>query len=158
MTFNKYSDSKIYKLFSLDPSCPFVYYGSTTMSLHARFNMHKASFKHWLKDESLAQIAIYPYFKIHGIDKFNIELISKVDCKSLAELRTLERFHTDNNECINKNSPIRTLNEMKEIKRKNSAEYYKNNRLKHIEDVKKRYHERKKLLRLNCTGVDKTTE
>jgi hypothetical protein len=143
MTFNKYSDSKVYKIISTDSNNKFVYYGSTTLSLTSRFNMHKASFTHWLKDETKNQAATYPYFKQYGIENFKIELIAKIDCKTHKELLTLERYHTDNNECINKNKPIRSVEEMKEIKRLISKEYYKNNREHHISVVKKRYHEKK---------------
>ena len=147
MTFNKYSDSKIYKITSIDNSIPFCYYGSTTQSIEHRFYMHKASFKHWMKNQSKPMATTYPFFKEHGVDKFKIELVAGLNCKTHKELLTLERYHTDNNNCVNKNKPIISIEELKEMKRNTSREYYKNNRNKHIEDVLRRYHlNRQKLI------------
>ena len=157
MTFNRFSDSKVYKIISINPENKMTYYGSTTSNLSSRFNMHKASYKHWLKDETRPQSSLYKYFKEFGVENFKIELVSKIDCTSHKELLTMERFHTDNNEfVINQNTPIRTAEEMREIKRLNSKKYYKENRVKHIEVVKKRYHEKKKLL--NAVGIDEPSE
>lgn len=156
MSYNKFNDSKVYKICMKNPENKMTYYGSTTSNLCTRFNMHKAAYKHWLKDESRPESSLYKYFKQYGIEEFKIELISKIDCKTHQELLTLERYYIDNNEfVINKNKPIRSVDELKEIKRLISKQYYVNNRQKHLDFVKKKYHDKKLL---NATRINETTE
>ena len=53
-----------------------VYVGSTFNRLSDRFRQHKSDYIRW-KNNKQAGVAIYPYFKTHGIENFQIVLIKE---------------------------------------------------------------------------------
>ena len=127
-----YKNSKIYKIVS--DSTDQVYYGSSTQKLSLRFSDHKASYKIWTKNKKKYTTS-YEIIK-HGDSK--IILVEKFPCDDKDELRARERYHIENNNCINKHIPTRSKEEYrkshKSEKRITDAIYRKNN----IEELKRK--------------------
>ena len=144
MVFNKFHDSKIYLIKSDNPEIKEQYYGSTTMSLHHRMCMHRSAFKKF-KNENKGKNTLNKLFQKHGIDSFYISLVENIKCETKQELLKKECDYINNNNCVNKNKPFRTPEETRQLKRLISAMYYLKNRAKHLNYVKKKYHEKKQL-------------
>ena len=91
-----------------------TYYGSTVKPLEERIYAHKLNYNKWLNNK-------YRYVSSFEIIKgeYTFRLIEK--CKNYKER---ERWWIENNECVNRNIPLRTDEEKKE---------YKQNYLKKIE-------------------------
>lgn len=138
MDINKYQKAKIYKLVGGGKT----YIGSTIQSLSKRKSQHKTNKK-----------SLCVSFEISKGD-FDIFLIEDYPCNSKKELLSRERYWVENNECINKNIPIRSLEEHKKYQKKyylehkfNIQEYSKNYREKnkeHLQKEKKKYYEENK--------------
>ena len=162
MTFNKFHDSKIYVIKSLNPSITEKYFGSTTMSLHQRMNLHKSAYKTYKCNNKKSKSTVLQLFDDHGVDNFTIELVLHCICECRKDLLKIECDYIDRNECVNKNKPYRTPEDTRELKRLTSAKYYLNNRIKHIEAVKFRYHFLKYLSSTtdnwDAVGVDEPSE
>jgi hypothetical protein len=94
-----YENGKIYKLVSNVSDK--VYYGSTINPLHMRLLQHRAS------SNKCASKSI--------IDdgSHDIVLVEWCECDSRKELHARERYHIENNECINKTIPTRTSKQYK---------------------------------------------
>jgi len=107
-----YSKGKIYKI--IDETNGDVYIGSTIQPLSHR-PCHK-----------------YHDFNINR-KKCKVVLIENYPCNSLEELLWRERYHIENNECVNKNRPIITEAERKKMITDNKNNWYKIN-------GKQRYH------------------
>lgn len=108
-----YKNSKIYKL--INTTTNKVYYGSTTQSLKTRLREHKCR-RNYEKRETSKLL-------FNENDNVVIELVEEVECNNKKELHDRERFYIENNECVNKVIPNRTL-----------CEYYQDNK----ERIKKR--------------------
>ena len=103
-----YSKSKIYKLTTIhDPNL--VYYGSTVNPLYKRKNKHKNKFKN-----ADYKCSSYKLFEL-GLDDVEITLVENVNCNNKEELLQRERFYIENNNCVNRQLPIRTSEEKKNI-------------------------------------------
>jgi hypothetical protein len=67
-------------------------------------------------------------YKIIEGDNYNIILVENFNCENKEQLRARERYYIENNECINKNIPSRTIKEYKEANKekinKQSKDYY----------------------------------
>jgi hypothetical protein len=125
-----YSKSKIYKLIS--PHTNEVYYGSTKVSLSNRKSQHKTSFKKY----QLTGKGYYTSFKLFELG--DVEIILVEECKDIENREQLlrrERFFIENNDCINKNIPIQTIEEKKEKEVITSAIYREKNK----EVIKEKY-------------------
>lgn len=123
METNKYSQSKIYKMTCGD----LVYYGSTCEPmLSRRLSVHRCFYRQWIKNKK----QYYTVFKLFDIGDPEITLVESVNCSSRDELRARERFHIENNDCVNKNIPTRS-----------SAEYYKTNQRELYDRHAERYRE-----------------
>jgi hypothetical protein len=110
-----YANGKIYKI----TGGGMTYYGSTTQPLSKRFYSHK-----YLKKCSSNQII--------ETGEAVIVLIELFPCKSKEELFSRERYYIENNDCVNKNIPMRTQKEYRienadKIKER-SKEYYIDNK------------------------------
>jgi ribosomal protein S27AE len=103
----RYVNGKIYKIVCNETNE--VYYGSTILSLKDRIIKHKCS----LKCESR---------QIINRNNYYYELIEDYSCNNRKELETRERWYIENNKCINKIIPTRTL-----------KEYYQENKEKILE-------------------------
>jgi len=95
-----YQNGKIYKLHSYQTDK--IYIGSTTRLLCQRVANHKTDFKRGTHITS------------HDILKYNdamITLIETYPCNHRNELEKRERYHIENNNCVNKVIPSRTNEE-----------------------------------------------
>ena len=132
---DRYSRGKIYKLVS-DVS-DLIYIGSCCVPLHKRFYNHKSDFTTAKKDPTKSS----ELFKLGG--KVEIILIEEFPCKSKMELERRERFHIENNNCVNCYIPGRTKAEYYEANKEEIAEqgkeYYATNRGARLEKMKKHY-------------------
>lgn len=84
MESNKYQNSKIYKIVSINGEGKY-YIGSTTLSLQKRFSLHKSRYKRW-KMGKTTWISLFDLFEESGVDNYKIELIEDYPCKTKQEL------------------------------------------------------------------------
>lgn len=134
---------RIYKIYS--PQLEICYIGSTCNTTRDRFCMHKRNYRKWLRDETLSQVSIFPYFKEHGVEQFKCVLVKEYQVADKKELLALEqlwinKFRTT---AVNKNNtfsiPIITKEKVKQ--------YYKQYRESNKDKIKekdKQYHETNK--------------
>ena len=121
-----------------------IYVGSTIIPLKIRFSVHKNKSK--TKKTSASEM-----FKYEDV---YIELIEEIECNSLKELHSRERYYIENMNCINKNIPTRTQPEYREANKekiqKINKQYYIDNKEK-INNQCKKYREenREKLQEYN---------
>jgi len=119
-----YQNGKIYKIHSYQTDK--IYIGSTTVLLCKRFTNHKTSFNSGRPDTKSSQIFEY--------DDVMITLIENYPCDDRNELEKRERYHIENNNCVNKHIPTRTNKEWRLINKdkmkKTSQQYEFNNKHK----------------------------
>jgi len=123
------------------------YYGSTISPLWKRLDDHKQGYKCNLKGLGSYVMS----FDIIKNNDYKIELVEEVNCSSKEELLIREKFHIQNNECVNKIIPLRTkaeyyLNNKEKMNQKSKEDYQKNkehyneiNKMwakEHVEEVK----------------------
>jgi hypothetical protein len=130
----------IYKLYCLTSGL--AYYGSTTNSIGIRLNGHIQN-----PTTSSEQIIKNNNYKIEVLEELNFE--------NKTELLNREKYYILNNECINKNIPLRTSNQWyydnnykdkirnnyNEIKKEQKKQYYianKDKRLKYQQEYLKK--------------------
>lgn len=122
-----YSNSKIYKI--VCDSKKLTYYGSTTQRLSKRLSGHKANYKKYLAGN-------YSYTTSFEVVKHNdckIYLVESFECKNKEELHKKERHYIENNNCVNKNIPTRTIREYQQDNKEQIKAYKKEyNKQKHI--------------------------
>ena len=111
-----YQNGKIYKI--INDSIPgMVYYGSTCNTFAKRMGTHKA-----LRDCSSR--VLFEYGKAEMI------LIEKYPCNDKMELKSRERYYIENNDCVNKNIPGRTMKEYYEDNKEKIKEWREDNKEK----------------------------
>lgn len=136
-----YSKGKIYKLVnSVSNDC---YYGSTTQPLAVRKGGHKKNYNRWKNNKSHYVTS----FKLFDDDYENVDivLIEKYPCNDKHELHARERYWIENNKCLNKYIPTRTIaewgkkyrEENVDKERKRHKKYYEENRDKESQRFKK---------------------
>jgi hypothetical protein len=107
-----------------------VYFGSTTKSLNIRIANHKACCKKW-KDGERGYITS---FSIIERGNFSYSLMETVEYEDKKYLQERERWFIENNECINKYIPLRSVGEYRNSHKEQSQEY----RDKHKEERKEK--------------------
>ena len=135
-----YSKSKIYKLTTIH-NPDLIYYGSTTVSLKKRKSGHKAQFK-----SGIRKYMSFDLFEL-GENDVEITLMEDFNCYSKKELQDRERWYIENNNCINKKVPNRTVKEYYETHKDVIKDYHKQYTLINkdkIKDYKKSYYETNK--------------
>ena len=133
-----FSLGKIYKIISNNPDITEVYYGSTCQRLlSSRMASHRACYKRWLAGKS-GWCATYDLFEKYGVEQFHIELIEDFPCENREQLHTQENIYIRGNECVNKHSAIRTLEEKKEYMKQYSKQYSIDNKEK-LKQYDKKY-------------------
>ena len=78
-----------------------IYIGSTRKQLNERMNQHKASMKRYITRKSKNWCSS---FKILTCSDCSIQLIEKIVNKD--DLLKREKYHIENNECVNVNKPL----------------------------------------------------
>jgi len=117
---NNYSRGKIYKIVCRKTGLQYI--GSTTEpTLARRMAGHVRNFKRWKK----GKFAFTSSFSVMEENDYYIELVELVPCSSNDELKVRERFHIQNNDCVNKIVPLRT-----------NKEYYEDNKEQILEKAK----------------------
>jgi hypothetical protein len=104
----KYPNSSIYKLVLNDE----VYYGSTVENLKERFSKHKSNFKRFQEGKTKKRCSAFTLFE-KDCENVKCELVELFPCDERSELHKRERFFIENNTCINKLMPTRTIEEYK---------------------------------------------
>ena len=130
-----YTLGKIYKICSNNPDIVEVYYGSTTQTLCCRMSGHRAAYKRWI-DNKCEPCSIHHYFKQYGVGQFHIELVENYSCDNKEQLLSYENKFIRDNECVNKNSAIQTVEKRKE----RDKQYYQDNKEK-VKERTKQYSE-----------------
>ena len=157
-----YEKGKIYKLTINE--CNLIYYGSTCETLTKRLYKHKQH-----KNTSAKQL-----FDIS--DNVQITLVEDFPCERKEQLLARERFYIQNNDCVNKNIPGRTLLEWKNdnkervdlinkryrennqnVIKERKHQYYLNNKetilLKCKEDITKKENKKEKFTCVVCNSI-----
>jgi hypothetical protein len=134
-----------------------VYYGSTTLSLNRRILMHKSLCKRWKE----GKCGFTTSYQIIDRGNYSYSLIETVECENKYQLEQRERYYIENNECINKVIPCRTIQEWyeanKDKKNEKAKEWYEANKEKkkaykeanrdHINELRRQWYLKKKLLK-----------
>lgn len=140
---------KIYKIVSGD----FAYIGSTCeQNLETRMTSHKNYFNRWTKDDSLRYITA---FKVLENNDAAIVLLELYPCNTRHELHVRERFHIENNICVNKTIPTRNPQEYKKIWYEANKEKIKEKSRNYHHANKEDIHLKQKLYRDNYTDAQK---
>ena len=130
---------KVYKIFS--EKYDKIYIGSTTRLLLQRFLAHKSDYRKYNKGKHNFVTSFY----ILQFDDANIELIEEVNFDDKKELIRRERFHIEQNECVNKRVEGRTSKEWgqdnKDRVLEHKQKYREKNREKLLEKAKENYQE-----------------
>lgn len=101
----------IYRLFGSGMN----YYGSTKQPLYERKATHKAQHKTWVVNGGWK---CGSYDILDTGEDWDIEIVEVLDPNlTKEEVLTREKWWIENNECVNKNSPIRTEEEHREYQR-----------------------------------------
>jgi hypothetical protein len=98
---------KIYRLYGAGMS----YYGSTHQPLYERKATHKSHHKN-------KRVCCASKMILDACDDWDLEIVEILpNNSSKDEVLTREKWWVQNNECVNKQSPIQTAEELKEYKR-----------------------------------------
>lgn len=125
-----YLQGKIYKIVSGD----LTYIGSTCEpTLARRLSKHKENYKRWL----IGKQNYMTSYKILENNDAEIFLLETFPCASKDELHARERFHIENNDCVNKNIPSRTKKEWYEENKDKLKEHGKSYREANKETIHK---------------------
>jgi len=126
-----YQLGKIYKLTS--PSNNLVYYGSTAQKhLSTRIASHIRDYNCYLNNKG-----DYTYsFKVLECEDYKYEVIEEYPCNNRKQLKDRERWYIQNNECVNKNIPNRTMAEWREDNKEHILEYDKKYREANKDKIK----------------------
>jgi len=118
----KYPNSKIYRLVCNETGDQYI--GSTCDDLSARKAKHCWDARNGKKPTKSKDIILR--------EDFDIILIEAYPCSNIEELRSRERRHIENNECVNRKIPNRNPKEWwqdtKDIRLEKHREYRKNHR------------------------------
>ena len=118
-----YQNGKLYKI----SGGGLIYIGSTTVSCSQRLAQHRSDYENFKKGKK----NYITSFQLLDFDDCMITLIEDFKCERKEQLLAQERFHIENNICVNKNIPGRT-------KPESNKNYYDNNK-EEIQDKHKIY-------------------
>ncbi|CAJ0990534.1 GIY-YIG [Cafeteriavirus-dependent mavirus] len=126
---------RIYKLHSTDHDD--VYYGSTKHPLNQRLSQHKYNFKRWTIKGGGCPTSRIIFENSLSPENVKVDLIEEATESNFLER---ERFYIQNNSCVNKNIPSRTVKEY-------CKQYYQDNREQLLEKIKEYNQTNKEKLR-----------
>ena len=131
-----YNQGKIYKI--VCNITGLTYYGSTCEPrLSRRLAKHRSNYNNYFNGGTSRYVTSYKVLENGDCD---IILIENYPCNSNDELTSRERYYIENNECVNKIIPSRTVQEWyeakKEIIAKKRKTYWINNKDKLMEKGK----------------------
>ena len=120
-----YKNGYIYKIYN--PHSNHTYFGSTTRDIHFRYAQHISAYNRF-KTKGGSYLFSFELLKDNMAIVALIETLTNV---TKQELLQCERSYIENNECVNKNIPIRTYQEKLDY----SKQYHRNH-FTHINDMK----------------------
>ena len=103
-----YSNGQIYRI--VDNTINQQYFGSTTIELSQRLAGHVSKYKCWKGGKTNYTSS----FKILENGDYNIVLVEEFPCENSEQLRQKERYHIENNKCVNLRNPLQTLEELRQ--------------------------------------------
>jgi predicted ATP-dependent protease len=139
-----YQKSKIYKLWS--PSKNLVYYGSTTQAISQRFNEHISRYKKYTENNNYCGCT--RSFEILKYEDYKIELIEDYPCNNKQQLLKKEAEYIKNNNCVNKEIPLRTKKEWEQDNKeliKKKRKIYDNERKEQVKEKNESKKEERKI-------------
>ena len=146
MKTGDYSKGKIYKLVS--DQTDEIYIGSTSEHyLSRRLIKHRYDFRRWYETRP----DYITSFKLLKYEDCKIILIENYPCNDKYELEARERYHIENNVCVNKQFPGRTSREYYEANQeyiKSRVREYTHNHKEEISVKQKEYREKNREERL----------
>jgi len=119
-----YQNAKIYKI--VNDELNLTYYGSTCSTLTKRLSGHKS-------DSKKKNVNYSSKILFSTETKPEIFLVEKFPCNDKIELLKRERFYIENNNCLNKHIPGRSINEWIENHKEEKIKYDKERYLKNKE-------------------------
>lgn len=136
----QYSNSKVYKIQPIGGGKEGdIYIGSTTKKyLSQRMVQHKSAYTQWVKNICERRTTVFDLFDKYGFDGCEIVLIQNVSCNSKDELLQREKYYIQNELCINRNIPTRTLVEWRKDNYDKIKEYEKQYRENNVNLIKER--------------------
>jgi len=148
-----YQNGKIYKITSGE----LTYIGSTCEpTLARRLAGHVGLCKSWKEGKK----NYITSFQLIETGQYEITLIELFPCGSKDELTARERFHIETNKCVNKNIPMRSKAEWREVNKETLSEkkkaYYEANKEVFLEK-QKAYNEANKEARKAYLEANKET-
>ena len=123
---DRYQQGKIYQIY--DNTNGNKYIGSTCKkTLASRLAQHVYQYKRYVAGKSMTKITSFDILKNSD---YAISLLEECSCETKDQLLARERFHIENNICVNKICPIRTEQEHREQTRLRQRKYVQNNKEK----------------------------
>jgi hypothetical protein len=140
---DRYKNGKIYKIVCNVTGK--VYIGSTCKkTLAHRLAQHRADYKRFLDKKTEKYMTS---FKVLENNNYSIILMEEYPCETKEQLLAQERYYIENNECVNKYIPNRTIKEYYEANKEQileqQKEYYETNK-EQISEYQKEYYEANK--------------
>ncbi len=127
-----------------------VYFGSTQKSLNVRMTEHKSQCKRWKEGKCNFTTS----YQIIDRGNYSYSLIEMVECEEKKQLEARERYYIENNECINKVIPCRTVKEYNEDNKEAIIEYqkeyqkeYEEANKDHLKEYRRKRYLKQKLLK-----------
>jgi hypothetical protein len=119
-----YQLGKIYKI--VCNTTGLTYYGSTCEpTLARRLAGHIGNYNKWKNGKKVSNITSHQIFEIGD---YEIVLVESFPCNNKMELHQRERYHIENNDCINKVIPTRTREEYNLDNPNRNIDYYLKNK------------------------------
>jgi hypothetical protein len=134
-----YNNGRIYKI--VCNTTGKVYIGSTTRNLCKRLATHVSGLKRWVNNNSNAYVSSYD---VLSNSNYSIVLLENFPCSTSEELHARERYYVDTIDCVNKNKPIITKDELRKDVAERCKELYRKNVIKNPE-IRKMLNERSKM-------------
>ena len=123
---------KIYKITCLETGLNYI--GSTTKDdINFRVSQHINTYSSYLNNKS----SYCTSFEVIRHGNITVDLLEEFTCDNKEDMQIRERYHIQNNQCVNKNIPNRTIKQYYMDK----IEKYKNHyqKIKENDYYKKRY-------------------
>jgi hypothetical protein len=116
---------RVYKITNSDESI--VYVGSTIQTLNARWAVHMDAYSRWELNNSENACSIFHHFHEHGVNSFDIHLISEHEIEDQRQLHQFEQLIIDRTDCVNARRAFRSPETIIQQSRDNACRYQREN-------------------------------
>ena len=127
-------NGKIYRV--CDNGYNQFYYGSTIQSLPMRLGKHRSLYKLYKDGKYNKRVSVYDIFDKFGMENCKIELVEACSFENKSEMQKREGYWIQNEACVNKHIPARTIKDYYQDKREQILEQCKTYRENNKEKVK----------------------